>query len=267
MNHKLKETFDQIHAEKELKQKTMAFLEEKRRGKSRFHTAAYYRLIPVAACFLLLVFAGLGGYGVYFTPVSAISIDINPSVELGINRFDKVVSVTGYDEDGKELADSLDVQYLEYTKALEQIMENESVENYLAQEEVLEISVVGSDEEQSEQMLANVKSCTAGQKNVYCNSANAEEVEAAHELGLSYGKYRAFLQVQELDPNISAEEVQQMTMREIRELTETLTGGGSEIGQNGDGPKYGQGAGNGKGQGQGQGNGYGRKAKQGENAG
>ena len=30
------------------------------------------------------------------TPVSAVSIDVNPSIELGVNRFDRVVAVEGY---------------------------------------------------------------------------------------------------------------------------------------------------------------------------
>ena len=30
------------------------------------------------------------------TPTAYISIDINPSLELGINRFDRIVSVEGY---------------------------------------------------------------------------------------------------------------------------------------------------------------------------
>ena len=68
-----------------------------------------------------------------------------------------------------------------------------------------------------------MQSCTVGKRNVYCYSAQGEEVEDAHKAGLSYGKYKAFLEVQELDPNITVSEIQHMTMREIRELIDELS--------------------------------------------
>lgn len=40
---------------------------------------------------------------------------------------------------------------------------------------------------------------------------------------LSCGKYRAFLELQLLDPDITPEAVQNMTMREIRELINSLS--------------------------------------------
>lgn len=51
---------------------------------------------------------------------------------------------------------------------------------------------------------------------------------AAHEAGLSCGKYRAFLELQLLDPDITPEAVQGMTMREIRELIESLRTDGED---------------------------------------
>ena len=41
---------------------------------------------------VILSLAG-GGYAYAKTPVAYVSMDINPSVELGVNAFDKVVSV------------------------------------------------------------------------------------------------------------------------------------------------------------------------------
>mgnify|MGYP006964182038 CR=1 FL=1 len=58
----------------------------------------YKRVLSVAACLLLLF---LGGRQFYFIPTVKISIDINPSMELGVNRFDRIVSVEGYNDDGK----------------------------------------------------------------------------------------------------------------------------------------------------------------------
>ena len=46
------------------------------------------RLVPTLACCLLVLLAGWGGHHAYFTPSAIISIDVNPSLELGVNRFD-----------------------------------------------------------------------------------------------------------------------------------------------------------------------------------
>ena len=57
---------------------------------------------------MLLTVTLWGGTWLYFTPTMEISVDINPSIELGVNRFDRVISVDGYNEDGQALAQLLD---------------------------------------------------------------------------------------------------------------------------------------------------------------
>ena len=180
-------------------------------------------------------------------------MDINPSLELGVNRFDKVVYVIGWNDDGRELASSLDLKYMDYDKALEQIMDSEEISYLLSGDGVMTVAVVGDNETQCGRLLSGVRSCTAGQGNAYCYSASAEELEEAHKLGLSYGKYRAFLELLELDPDISPQQVNSMTMREIWDTIESLSGGKQSLpsGQNTHTPSSGQGMGQGNGQGKG----------------
>ena len=77
--------------------------------------------------------------------------------------------------------------------------------------------MVEADNEQSQRILAGVERCTQEHQNAHCYAMTPNEAEAAHECGLSYGKYRAFLELQALDPTVTAEDVQGLTMREIRE--------------------------------------------------
>lgn len=221
MNNTLKDTFDQIHAEDELKNRTREYLFRKTNGYTGVKKKGYRYWIPAAACFIFLLW---GGHWLYFTPTAEISIDINPSLELEINRFDRVIGVESYNDDGQELADSLDIRHLNYTEAVEQIMENDMVAALLSDDEVMVIGVIGSNEEQSARILAEVQTCTEEETNTYCYSAHSDEAEEAHEMGLSCGKYRAFLELQKLDPTITVEEVQDMTMREIYDRMEALSG-------------------------------------------
>ena len=106
-------------------------------------------------------------------------------------------------------------------------------------------------------MLTTVESCAAQAGGAHCYQARAEEVAAAHELGLSYGKYRTYLQLAALDPTATPEQVQGMSMRELRQRIAALLG--EEDGQGGGSGQSGRGHGSGQGHGQGgQGHGWGR---------
>ena len=135
-----------------------------------------------------------------------------------------VVGVEGWNEDGQTLADSLNLQFTDYTQAVEEILAYETVANLLAEDAVLEITVVGPENAQCTRLLAGVKACTAGQGNARCHAARPEEAEAAHEMGLSCGKYRAYQELLALDPTVTPEEVAGMTMAEIRTAIRQLQG-------------------------------------------
>lgn len=214
MHNRMKQALGHIHAEQDLKDRTRLLIQEKAGRRPHQTMGTFLRLLPACACLLCLL---LGGTWFYFTPAVAISIDINPSLELGVNRLDQVVSVRGYNSDGEALADSLDIQYLNYTDAVRQILDSETIQGLLADQEVLSIGVIGPEDDQTVRILSELESCTEETENAYCYHATHEEVGHAHDLGLSYGKYQAYLELQALDPSITLEEVQQMTMGEIHE--------------------------------------------------
>lgn len=224
MNEKFREAFDQVRAEEELKRKTkMSVLQRVKKRRGEMYRK--YLWAAAAACMLLFV---AGGFRIYFTPVAEISIDINPSLELGVNRFERIISVNGFNEDGQVLADSLDITNLVYSEGIDRILESEQISRLLEEDEIMTIGVIEREETYAGELLAGVEACTGGAENISCYTADIEEVENAHEMGLSYGKYRAFLQVQKQKPDITAEEIRDMTMREIRDLLESTVGASSQ---------------------------------------
>lgn len=264
MRDELKNALDKVTADDALKQSTRAFLARQTgdfgAAKARPRTAR--RLTAAFACLALVLLGGTGWWA-YFSPTCAISIDINPSVELGVNRFDRVISVEGIGDDGEVLAETLDVRFLDCADALNSLLTNPTVAGYLAADEVLSIAVAGEDEAQADAILAQAQTCTTGTKNVYCHAASTDEIAQAHICGLSFGKYQAFQVLQSLDPSVTPEDVQGLTMREIRDRIAALSGEtpstGHGAGQgNGAGAGQGQGAGAGNGQGSGAGNGQGQ---------
>lgn len=128
MNDKIQKAFDDITAPESLKTRTTRQVIAKRQN--RKHISFFRPVYALAATALLLI--AFAGYGMYFTPRSVISVDINPSVEMEVNMFDRVISVKGYNEDGRRPADSVDVIHQNYYTALDSLINSEIVQNCLA---------------------------------------------------------------------------------------------------------------------------------------
>lgn len=91
------------------------------------------RLFLMAASFLLLVFLSSGVF-LYNQPVSAITIDINPSVELYVNRWNKIIKVVPLNDDGKNLVNELSIKNLDISNGIEKIYEKCKSENYITED-------------------------------------------------------------------------------------------------------------------------------------
>lgn len=218
LDNRLKAAFDAVHAEEALKTSAGAYVREMTKKR---RPTLLRRLQPVAAlACMLLVFCGGYFCRMYLEPVSVISIDINPSLELGVNTFDHVVRVEAFNEDGRELADQLQLRFLNYEEAVDRIVNSETVSALLDREEELVIAVVGEDENRTVKLCESLETYTTSGGNGRCYSASLESVEHAHSCGMSYGKYLAYQEALKQDETLTPEEIQDMTMKEIREIAE-----------------------------------------------
>ena len=255
---RLNEVFDAVRASEALKTQTaQAVVREMRAGGARRRGRRLLPALAVAVC--LLVAAGLGGHALYYTPTTVLSIDINPSLEMDINRFDRVIALNGYNDDGAALAAALDVQNLRYDEAVDELLANATIADCLARGEELAIAVVQAQDDaaQSGAVLDYVSGCTDRHENAHCYALEAGDAQLAeaHDAGLSCGKYHVYQALLAYNPSLTAEEAQQMTMRELRDLLAQYQGeAGTDPGANGAQQGQGYGAGNGGGQGYAAGN-------------
>ena len=204
----LKKAFDHIRSDDALRVGTLAYVEKHRHQPQRFR-----RIAVAAACSLLLLVTGAW---LYFTPTAQISIDLDGPLTLEVNRFDRVISASG--SGSQTILGNMELTHLTYSDAMDQILSSSTVTEQLSSGEIMTVSVIAPEGEQSARLLTESQACT----DATCYYADPETVETAACLGLSPGKYRALQELQELDPSITAEDIQGLSMRQVRAMLEDL---------------------------------------------
>ncbi len=214
MANKIHDAFENVKADPALKQSTIQFLEGKRKKKQPMFSYVPIGKTVAAVCAMVLILIGIGGYFWLLTPVSYVSIDINPSMELALNRLDRVVSVTSYNPQGDELIKNLHLKGKKYIQAIYMITENDRLKQYLQLEEELVLTVAADSSKTA--LKAGVEQCCShighGTRSV---SVDVEVAQKAHDNGLSVGKYSAYLQLSQYDDSVTIDQCKKMSMAQI----------------------------------------------------
>ena len=204
-NH-IHDAFDSIRADEELKGSTRQFLLEQRGGGGVYSHRPGISKMLVTVCILLLFVVGAGGYSWMQAPVSYVSIDVNPSVELALNRLDRVVGITAFNADGAALVEGLSLKGKKYTDAVNLIVDGTVMRAYLSDDAEL-VFTVAAPGMRSSKLQAGIAQChSSGEHNCYSVSADIGLVSVAHEYGFSLGKYHAYLQLSAYDSTITVED-------------------------------------------------------------
>lgn len=186
--------------------------------------------LALSACTIL----GLGG-GTYTyaatTPVAYVSMDINPSVELGVNAFDKVISVEAYNEDGENVLENTNLVNYDVDNAVSTVISNAISEGYINEDgsSAIEITTATDKEKVAtklEESLNEIVDKTLDNNDVEAeigteNVALARRDEA-RKLGITPGKLNLIQKLQELDPTIQVEDYKSSSVKDIQKKTKEL---------------------------------------------
>lgn len=274
---RIREAFDGIEVPEEAKHRTLAAIEQLRSesdaaaGNPSVPTDAPGRILPfpkrrrrlhmglglgAAAACLMAICVLFGPKPVEAIPTAYVDIDINPSIELQIDCNDKVIGAEAYNEDGRRALSQVDLGGLGYSEALATLAADNALGPYLGPDAYVQFSIVADDRGQedtltrlSEEYLASLPSRGS------CHAFSTEVHNEAHAHGMGCGRYAAMSELMALDPSVSEDECEGMSMRELRDRLEAcrsdLDGTESEGAQGtGAGGRGLQGTGNGN-QGQG----------------
>lgn len=227
------------------------------------HFAKGGRIAAIAAC-LALVACLIGGVADFLRPVAYVGIDVNPSVELMLNRFDIVVGTHALNDDGQQALDKAPCMWRPFDDAARDL--DGAMRAIAGEGAVVEVSIDCDNENRYAALAAQSNNCFGCKGEAHCNRTNAEERQAAHNSGMGVAKYRAYQALQEAGIDISTEECASMSMRELRDLL-VRNGGDTSEGE-GEHPGMGNGQGAGahndgaKGHGHGNENGNGKHAQE-----
>ena len=114
-----------------------------------------------------LVFLGSGAYA-YAMPYGVVSLDVNPSIEYTINRFDRVLSVTGINDDGRDILSEIDNKSILH-KNIETAVEATMQDNMRGHDGVYAIAMKATDEDVRE---AHKQGISAGKMMIQDNRFN-----------------------------------------------------------------------------------------------
>ncbi len=150
--------------------------------------------ICASLALVLLSFAGIGSYS-YARPYSYVSLDINPSIEYALNRYDKVISVAGINNEGQQVVSSIEanVKNQNIATALGVTIRQLEKENYIVKESYnhVIVSVCSSNNTKAESIVSCVDSFSAKETNL-CSidtvTVSKEVKDSADSLGITPGK-------------------------------------------------------------------------------
>ena len=179
------------------------------------HFAKGGRIAAIAAC-LALVACLIGGVADFLRPVAYVGIDVNPSVELTLNRFDIVVGTHALNDDGQRALDEASCMWRPFDDAARDL--DGAMRTIAGEGAVVEVSIDCDNESRYAALAAQSNDCFGCNGEAHCDRTNAEERQAAHDSGMGVAKYRAYQELQEAGVDISAEKCASMSMRELRDL-------------------------------------------------
>ncbi|MDD2422278.1 MAG: anti-sigma factor domain-containing protein [Heliobacteriaceae bacterium] len=160
-------------------------------------------------------------------PVKYITVDINPSVELGLDGQDLVVTVRPLNEDGGKLLAGQELTGLTAEEAVKNITTAAVRQGYLApaKENAVVIAVSGENRESVEDKNLEQKLKVSTQKVLKNDNLPTDRIQTvrvpresrqrAEELGLSVGKFAIFLEALDNGLRVDAQDLRQEPITKV----------------------------------------------------
>lgn len=204
---------------------------ERKRGMTMKKQRKLLPIVALAASFAI-IFGVVFGIMVHTNSNavdSVVSIDVNPSVELKINKKEKVVSLNAVNDDGEEILKDTDVIGMTVETAVETLLAEMTNKGYIdTDKNSVLISVQNKNKENADKLsekLLDSAYRSMGKKNgkgaviTQTLSENEDSARAlAEEYGLSYGKAKLITKIMEKDSLLTPDKLAGLHMNDLNLL-------------------------------------------------
>lgn len=169
--------------------------------------------------------SGGGAYAYTTAPITYVSMDIKPSVELGVNIFNKVVSVEAYNEDGKKIIENTDFTKYDIDNAIRKLVLSSVSDGYINKDgsSFVQITTATDKEDVAVQLDKSLKEAADEALNNTHAKAKVETEDVAftsrdeaRKFGITSGKFNLIQKLQELDSNITVEDYKESSVADIQ---------------------------------------------------
>lgn len=192
------------------------------------------------AASVAIVIAACGGMGTYTwsNPISYVSLDINPSIAYSLNEFNRVITVSGMNEEGAAVVDAIgdSLKNTDITTALSITVEQLSTDAYLDSENTnyMIIGVYSDKDSKADALMSTVDEFTANSAetcSITTVNVSKETKETADSYGITGGKMELINEIanvatdpEEVDPAALAD----LTVAEL-EQTKSVAASGTSV--------------------------------------
>ena len=219
-----------LHACDHEKGKVIYMEKKKNRGFTAFAAVAAVFVLLIAGIFI----AKNNGLGTSSNALAAVvSLDVNPSIELKVDKDEEVISATGLNADGKKVLEGMDLEDTDLDVAVNAIIGSMLKHGYLSDMQnsiLLSVSgVEGYDANALETKLASevnalLKDGAVLSQNV--TDADASLVKKADEYGITVGKASLINEIVKNSKTHSFEQLAGLTINELNLISENIKLGG-----------------------------------------
>lgn len=220
MHDKIQKAFEHIKAEERLTQNTYAQIAAKIQKKKRITLRRY---VFSFASLLILIGIGWTLHSSYTTQTTVLDIDVNPSIEFSLNRFDRVIGTYAYNDEGKMLLESIDTENKSYQEALGAVVNRLSELGYMPRESLFTATVVVNSSDADNSKYSEIKKyinelISSKSPDIRQDIFSVDDIikSHAHNENVSPAKYLAILELQNKDPSVSFETCHNESIDEIK---------------------------------------------------
>ena len=189
--------------------------------------------IAAAAAALVLMIMGSYAYGERYGVASTVALDVNPSIEIGVNKGEKVVYVTPKNEDGKKVIGDMKLEGSDIKVAVNALIGSMLREGYISEmANSILISVNGDDAEKNAAMQSALSAEVTDMLNTgsfqgavlsQTITSDPETKRLAEEYGITEGKAQLIRQITENNAAHTFEELAGLSVNELNLIGESGT--------------------------------------------